>query len=62
MIEYCCEEMRDTVELGWIKHDDKHVILVDDRWAVGVIFYVSFFPNDYGEFKLSFCPFCGVKL
>ena len=62
MKEYCCKQTRAAVELGWIRHDDRHSILTKDGWEKGVIFYIDFSPHDSGEFRLSFCPFCGEKL
>ena len=64
MDEFCCEEMQDNIELGYIHHDDKHSILKPKgyTWESGIIFYVDFEPDATYQFKLTFCPFCGKKL
>lgn len=64
MNEFCCEDMEENIELGYIHHDAKHSLFDPTAriWVRGIIFYVDFSPHEPGSFKLTFCPFCGRRL
>ena len=50
-VKYCCDEMENATEMGYILYNDKRVY-----------FYYSNLHGDYIDKDILFCPFCGGKI